>query len=357
MDAKLIILKVVLYTILFAIPSLSQTGAKWRMGIGSKGFNALQLDQSQGHYHSSIPEGVIMMDNFASDSGFTLTHVRDGKLFTQTNLAKYDVIILNNVEELPQVLDSSQQAAFKWYVETFTGTDGKSQGGVIGWHGSVTLQLSKWKWYSDWIGADYDRTGWGAYDYLPSTNLPTGKGVKADDVALEGVNGFKWNTEFFNWKLNPYNSPNISTVLYLNKSDTEQAVCISWRGTTKKARMFMTTLGHDPETLQNTDVIKHFAGALKWTAGPAREASVISLAKDIEFSAAALKNTYGGFTVHFTKNVPHTITVTSLTGKILAKDSSNQAKLYDFSGRFQAGMYWVKIHTAAGDRVQKVSVL
>ncbi len=361
MKMKVNMIKTTLLAALLAIPAVSQVGAKWRMGANTRGFKALQLDQAAGHFHDAIPYGITMMNKFALDSGFTITHVTDGTPFTQANLANYDMIILNNCTQLPKILNTSQQAAFQWYVESFTGTDGKSQGGVYGWHGATDQSTSTWKWYTDWIVGEYSGAWMGMVTYTAATNLPTGKGIAADDIMLQGVNlaTWKYNDENYNWKINPYTSTQagINTVVYLNKDVANPVWSFSWRSTAKKARLFMTAIGHTAGILQDPNMAKHFAGALKWTAGPAAEIVGVSLADDIAISASTLKNTRGGFTVNFTKNAPHSIIITSLSGRILAKESGTQAHLYDFSNRFHSGMYWVKIQTSVGDRVQKVSVL
>ena len=361
MYMKLSMIKTSLLAALLVIPAVSQVGVKWKMGKNSRGFKALQLDQAKGHFHDAIPYGITMMDKLAADSGFTITHVTDGTQFTQTNLARYDMIILNNCTQLPLILNTSQQAAFQWYVENFTGTDGKSQGGVYGWHGATDQSTSTWKWYTDWIVGEYSGGWMGMANYLPATNLPAGKGIAADDVMLQGVNiaTWKYNDENYNWKINPYSvtTPGVTTVVYLRKDAANPVWSFSWRSTTKKARMFMTAIGHTAGILQDPNMEKHFAGALKWTAGPDLITDGLSLANDIAISASALNKSHGGFTVNITKDVPHSITVTSLAGRSLAKESGNQSKLYDFSNRFPTGMYWVRIHTAVGNRVQKVSVL
>ncbi len=360
MKMKVNMIKTTLLATLLAIPAVSQVGAKWRMGKNTLGFKALQLDQAKGHFHDAIPYGITMMNKFALDSGFTITHVTDGTPFTQANLAKYDMIILNNCTQLPLILNAAQQAAFQWYVEQFTGTDGISQGGVFGWHGSTDVSTSTWKWYTNWIvgefGGHSDHSGMAVY--LPGSMLPAGKGVAANDVTLEGVNlaTWKFSDENYDWVINPYSSTSVTTIAYLNYGGTTPVNSFTWKSTAKKARMVMTGIGHSIEILQDPNMVHHFAGVLKWVAGPA-QAAVFSLANDIEFSAPSINKTRGGFTVNFTKNTPHSITVTSLTGKILARESGSQLRSYDFSNRFQAGMYWVKIHTSAGDRVQKVSVL
>ena len=58
------------------------------------GERVLLFTKTAGFRHDSIPAGVAMFQQMATDNGWQLTHTEDSTVFSDTSLANFDVIIM-----------------------------------------------------------------------------------------------------------------------------------------------------------------------------------------------------------------------------------------------------------------------
>lgn len=80
-------------------------------------FNALVFSKTNGFRHESIPDGVAAIQELGAEHGFSVTVTEDAELFTDAELAKYDVVVFNNTNSRNgPILDAAQRAAFERYI-------------------------------------------------------------------------------------------------------------------------------------------------------------------------------------------------------------------------------------------------
>ena len=117
------------------------------------------LTETNGFRHSSIDEGLTMLQTIAatetfSSVDFTVTAVSDsvqggpgvaaGGAFTDGYLANFDVLVF--ISTTSDVLSDPEQAAFERFVQ--------AGGGYVGIHAAADSEYG-WPWYGDFLGGQF----------------------------------------------------------------------------------------------------------------------------------------------------------------------------------------------------------
>lgn len=108
-------------------------------------FRALVFSKTNGFRHESIEAGNASIERLGAENDFTVDVTEDSAVFTDENLAQYDVVVFNNTNSRNgAILDAEQRAAFERYIQ--------AGGGFTGIHSASGTEYD-WAWYGDLLGA------------------------------------------------------------------------------------------------------------------------------------------------------------------------------------------------------------
>jgi type 1 glutamine amidotransferase len=133
----------ILTLLCFLIPSaasLAQSGLKW------KNVRALIYTRNgKGYVHENRAASVEMVSSLAKKYGFTLDVSEDPAIFTDANLARYDLLIFSNTNN--DVFDTdAQRLAFRRYMQ--------SGGGLVGLHSVMGTERNR-TWFKQLLGGTF----------------------------------------------------------------------------------------------------------------------------------------------------------------------------------------------------------
>src|SRR5260221_1131177 len=83
--------------------------------VAAQDFNALVFSKTLLFRHASITNGIEAIKKLGAENHFRVDATEDSSVFTQSNLAKYKVVIFLSTSG--DILNGEQQAAFKEYIE------------------------------------------------------------------------------------------------------------------------------------------------------------------------------------------------------------------------------------------------
>ncbi len=202
--------------------------------------------------HSSIPNGVALIQKLGADNGFDVDTTRNSSLFTEENLKKYSAVIF--LHTTGDVLNHRQEAAFERYIQ--------AGGGFVGIHAAADTEYD-WRWYGRLVGAYFDshpeqqEARFIVKDKShPSTSFfPDTTWVRRD--------------EFYNFK---QVQPDLHVVLAIDELSYKGGKNgpvhpMSWYHDYDGGRAFYTALGHTEETYQEEFFQKHLLGGIQYAIG------------------------------------------------------------------------------------------
>ena len=131
-------------------------------------FKALVFSKTTGFRHDSIPDGIAAIQKLGQDHGFAVDATEDDTLFTDDNLAQYDVVIFLSTTGDP-LGTQAEKDAFQRYIE--------HGGGFVGIHAASDSGYN-WAWYGGLVG--------GYFKQHPAIQQAT---VKVEDPAHPSTQG------------------------------------------------------------------------------------------------------------------------------------------------------------------------
>ncbi|WP_382168685.1 ThuA domain-containing protein [Hirschia litorea] len=239
--------------------------------------SVLVFSKTMGWRHN---EGIAGADLFfaklSEERGYGLFTTSNGAVFNGDDLAKFDVVVFNNVSG--EVLNTSQREAFKvWLL---------AGGGWIGLHGSGAERLGSWDWYHDaLIGADF--IGHIMAPQIQNAKIHTL--VEAHPV-LEGVqSGWEVADEWYSFDKVPdqsrfklllgldegsYSPQNTVVDRWpenLEMGDLPEQHPIAWASCHGAGRAVYSAIGHGYENYENNNYALFMKNAFDWVAGTANK--------------------------------------------------------------------------------------
>lgn len=182
-------------------------------------------------------------------------------------LDRYDVLVLNNANELVTILgERHRKKVEQWY---------KNGGGIVALHAALVRQTD-WKWFNELAGCDFNSDS----EFLEAK-------VVVDPAAKDHptVNGFGesflYKADWTNHDRTVTGQPGIQVLLRVDESSYEPVRDyfktrggiamgndhpISWINTKDDGRFFYTELGHDVRSLETPFGRMHIMEAIKWAA-------------------------------------------------------------------------------------------
>ncbi|HEV7406179.1 MAG TPA: ThuA domain-containing protein [Chthoniobacteraceae bacterium] len=223
--------------------------------------------------HPDIPAINRWLVLLGQENGFEADITEHFKDLMPQVLAKYDVLLLNNANELDQVIPEEQRQSVEQWFAT-----GKK--GVVGLHAALVHQ-TRWPWLNELGGCDFNSDS----TFLKARVLvepaardhPTVKGQPAE---------FWYEADWTNHDHSVTGLPSFSVLLRVDESTYEPVRDyfktrggkpmgpdhpIAWTHEPKTGgRFFYTEFGHDLRSLNTPFARRHIAEGIKWAASAPR---------------------------------------------------------------------------------------
>lgn len=182
-------------------------------------------------------------------------------------LDRYDVLILNNSNELIKLLDEKQRNMVRdWY---------RDGGGIVALHAALVHQ-TEWKWLSQLGGCDFDSDS----EFLEAT-VVVDSAMKDHPTVRGHGTSFRYKADWTNHTQSVTNLPGFKVLLRVDESTFEPVRDyfktrggksmgddhpIAWLHENEGGRFFYTELGHDVRSLDTKFGRQHIIEAIKWAA-------------------------------------------------------------------------------------------
>ena len=164
------------------------------------GLNVLLFSKTEGFRHNSIEPAIELLQTTAIEREWNLTSTEDGALFTESNLANFDVVVF--LLTSGDVLNVEQQAAFEQFIQ--------GGGGYAGIHSASDTEYD-WPWYGGLVGAYFNgHPAIQTAELNPSNEPHTSTSFLPTPWTL--------NDEWYNFRSNPAANNDIKVLLWLDES-------------------------------------------------------------------------------------------------------------------------------------------
>jgi type 1 glutamine amidotransferase len=235
-----------------------------------KRFSALIFSKTAAFRHTEcIPQGTLAIAQLGARHGFEVDATENAAMFTDENLAKYDVVIF--LCTTGDVLNADQQAAFERYI--------RAGGGYAGIHSASDTEYD-WAWYGGLVGAYFrDHPGVaGVNDQFQTATMT----VEDRHTAATRRLGNTWTREeeWYNFRTNPRDD--VHVLLSVDESTYDPRGYsvpggsppmgdhpISWCQPYDGGRSFYTALGHRGTYWEEPLLLSHVLGGIEMAAGAA----------------------------------------------------------------------------------------
>lgn len=228
--------------------------------------NVLVFSGTGWYRHPEIPAINGWLARLQGDLGMQID-ISETPMDLQRILHRYDVLVLNNSNELVTLLDEKQRVAVEqWYARG---------NGIVALH-AVLVHQQDWPWMYELGGCDFNSDS----EYLEAT-------VNVDPAALDhpAVKGwgssFKITADWTNHDRTVTGLPGFQVLLRVDESTYDPVRDyfksrggkamgkdhpIAWIHTNGGGRFFYTELGHDVRSLDTPFGKHHILNAIKWAA-------------------------------------------------------------------------------------------
>ena len=183
-----------------------------------------------------------------------------------TILSRYQVLILNNSNQLTKILDQKQRKVIEeWY---------NKGGGIVALHAALVRQ-TEWAWLSKLGGCDFDSDS----EYLKARVIVDPLAKNHPTVKGHGMS-FMYTADWTNHTESVTGKPGFQVLLRVDESTYEPVReffqdrggkamgkdhPIAWTNTLN-GRFFYTELGHDVRSLETPFGRQHIIEAIRWAA-------------------------------------------------------------------------------------------
>jgi type 1 glutamine amidotransferase len=216
-------------------------------------FSALIFSKTTGYRHDSIPNGIAAITELGAENGFNVDATEDSTLFTEQNLANYQVVIFLNTTG--NVLNDDQKAAFQQYIE--------GGNGYVGIHSATDTEYN-WKWYGQLVGA-YFRS----HPAIQTATIQIEDPDHPSTVPLPQL--WERRDEWYNFQSNPRETP-VHVLATMDENSYQGGDMIdhpiAWcHDVAVGGRSWYTALGHTQQSYDEPLFRQHLLGGILSTAG------------------------------------------------------------------------------------------
>lgn len=326
--------------------------------IGAPLAKVLVYDKPGWYVHPDI--GVINdhLKKMGADNGFQVEVASDpAVVFTAANLAKYQVLVLNNISEMgTSVKTTAQRNALQAWIE--------GGGGLVGFHGSGVVR-DTWAWYIQLLGTDwyYDAAMQEARVFVPdkAKSHPISTGSAADARLSDEWNNFKVNVDTLagfsvvlavdeatydpTLKKNPSEGGGVPG---FRMADAQKGRVhpVSWTRVAGQGRVFYSCIGHDIKVFSHAFTTRHFLRAIQWAGGALEETTAFGPTTSGKPSASPR---IIGTRIELTGAGPFALEAWTLSGRREWSTSGSGPSRFDLSGNLKPGIH--RIVVRYGNRI------
>jgi uncharacterized protein len=211
----------------------------------------------------SVDAAHAMFVAMAARKGWSLAITEKAGAFNPRTLAKFDVVVWNNISG--DVLTLGQRQAFQNYL--------KRGGGFVGMHGTAGDPAYFWDWYADsLIGARF-----AGHPNNPQFQNARISVDKSHPLAAGLPAEWTMNDEWYSFKTNP-RAAGARVLLTLDERSYSPEGWpgqnlrmgadhpLAWSNCVGKGRMFYSAIGHRPETYDHPLHVAMIEAAMTWAA-------------------------------------------------------------------------------------------
>lgn len=214
--------------------------------------SVLVFTKTEGFRHTSIPDGVAMVEDLGSTHGFAVAHTEEAESFTDAILAQYEAVVF--LSTTGDVLATDQEEALRRYIE-----DG---GGFVGIHSAADTEYA-WSWYETLVGAYFE-----SHPAIQGATVVVNDRVHPSTEMLP----LRWERtdEWYNYRSNPRGE--VHVLLTLDESTYDGGTNghdhpIAWCQPIEEGRSWYTGLGHTSDSYSEAFFREHVLGGIMWAAG------------------------------------------------------------------------------------------
>jgi type 1 glutamine amidotransferase len=215
----------------------------------------------KGYVHDNIPYAVEALKKLATEHKFQVTVTDDPSMFTDQNLANYQLLVFPSTNQ--DVFDTDEQrVAFRRYIE--------AGGGLVGLHSVIGTERS-WPWFKKMLG--------GSFSWHPEFQKYTVRVIDSSHPSMEGIpTAWERNDECYFVKemypgIRPIMAHDLTT---LNKKDSvrikassgpyEKLYPAAWYQFYDGGVVWISALGHDKSDYSDPLFMLHVFNGMKWVA-------------------------------------------------------------------------------------------
>jgi len=238
------------------LPGCAWNAASTPSASHGPAFAVLVFTKTSGFRHDSIPAGITAIKSLGDQHNFRVDAGEDGTVFSDENLARYQVVIFLNTTG--DVLDPGEEAAFERFV--------RRGGGFVGIHAATDTEY-EWPWYGGLVGTYFDSH--------PAIQPALLKVVDATHVSTKHLPA-EWTRtdEWYNFRDDP--SPRVQVLIRIDETTYTGGRMganhpISWSHAYDGGRAWYTAMGHTTESYQDPLFLSHLLGGIRWAASATPE--------------------------------------------------------------------------------------
>jgi len=231
------------------------------------GLRVLAFSNTGYYRHPDIPKINRWLVLLGVEHGFDVDITEHPKDLKPGVLSQYDVLLLNNANELDKVIPASERAAVEaWFA---SGTKG-----IVGLHAALVHQ-TRWPWLTELGGCDFDSDS----DFVRAR--VTVDPLAADHPAVRGQPAEFWyEADWTNHSRSVTGLPGFTVLMRVDESTYEpvrdyfqarggkpmgEDHPIAWvNEPAAGGRFFYTEFGHDLRSLNSPFARRHVAEGIKW---------------------------------------------------------------------------------------------
>lgn len=226
----------------------------------------LLFSKTNAYIHAeAIPAAQELFRRLAADNGWSLFVSDSGALYNDEDLARFDVLIWNNVTG--DVLSEPQRAAMQRYIE--------GGGGFMALHGAGDSSIGEsWPWYEKTlIGAHFIGHPMGPQFQMATVNVDD----PADPIVASLPQPWQRTDEWYSYAVSPrqrgfhilatLDENSYSPQIFFKSIRMGGDHPIMWKHCVGAGRVFYSALGHTAETYREPEYATVLARAVEWTSG------------------------------------------------------------------------------------------
>ncbi|OLF14586.1 hypothetical protein BLA60_04595 [Actinophytocola xinjiangensis] len=223
------------------------------------GEKVLLFTKTAGYRHDSIPAGVAMFQQMATDNGWQLTHTEDSTVFTDGTLPTFDVVVMFQTSGMVWTT-AAQRTAFQNYL--------RGGGGIVAIHNATDMNIeNEFPWWDQVLGmtmTQHSATVAGTAKVADQAH-PSGQGLPQ-----------RWNRteEWYNFNRNARGDVHVlatadETTYDPGSSGMGSDHPISWCRNVEGGRLWATAMGHQSSAYSEPLFRSHILGGVRSAAGTA----------------------------------------------------------------------------------------